>query len=148
MTATVLTPSDISTEATDFQADGTEAPGTTGRVADAGHVHPSSTPGLVYQVVNSDPVLAAYSNGAGAYSMGGATLVVTVDAPTGFVIIGYGFEEANGSGMGVYPPAGGGSVVVSSDGTSVTFTGVVGTVPTQNESVGTCYATCIGIALY
>lgn len=83
MPVSVLEPSDVSASASDFQPDGTAAPGETGRVADAGHVHPASAPSLGYQVV-TQVVQSGLIN-------------VTVQAPAGCVVVGGGYSRPDGA---------------------------------------------------
>jgi hypothetical protein len=89
LSADLLETSDISASATDFQADGTAAPGATGRVADAGHVHPAGS--LGYQIVTQEASSA----------IGGAQwpITLTVGAPTGCKVVGGGFSLDTASSL-------------------------------------------------
>lgn len=113
MPVNVLAPSDISASSSDFQPAGTAAPGTTGRVADAGHVHPATAPALGYQIVTQAFTVGSVASG-------------TVNAPAGYKVVGGGFSLdagelymktnaplADGSGWTVYGtfPVGGGATL-------------------------------------
>ena len=87
MPVNVLDPSDISTSASDFQKDGTAAPGSTGRVADAGHIHPAAAPALGYQIITQESTL------------GGSGVNVTVYAPIGCKVVGGGFSLSTGNAL-------------------------------------------------
>lgn len=121
MTATVLAPADISTSATDYQADGTAAPGTTGRIADAGHVHPSSTTlnweYVTLQVYPTVPVTGGdWTIPSGPY---------TVSAPTGYKVVSGGYNGSQYIPSGAYSTGGalyGVTSAPASDGSSWTVT--------------------------
>lgn len=135
----VFEQSDVSTSAADFQADGTAAPGTTGRLADAGHIHPSSSVG--YEIVSVDLVSSFYDGAA--YRVPTPT---SVSAPAGYKVVGGGFKPAapissNIVAITSYPTSDGSEWNV----TNLTGWGAYGSSTTV---IGTLYAVCLAIALY
>lgn len=89
MPVSVLEPSDISTSASDFQADGTADAGSTGRVADAAHVHPAgANSALGYQIVTE---VVSFTSLAPAIN-------ATVSAPAGCNVVGGGFSATSPEG--------------------------------------------------
>lgn len=79
----ILEVSDISTSAGDFQANGTALAGSTGRVADAGHVHPSSSSAVSFQLITQNLTFSE------------AVFPYTLNAPTGYAIVGLGLPVGN-----------------------------------------------------
>jgi hypothetical protein len=132
----VFDTADVSTSSIDFQADGSAAPGTTGRLADAGHVHPSSSP--AYEVVSSE-VISSYYDGVTYRVPGNAG---SVSAPAGYRVVGGGFSlgpsaASNILDLTTYPSTDGSAwnVMASAFGSYVNSTQVVGTV----------YAICLAV---
>lgn len=136
----ILEVSDISALADDFQADGTVAPGTTGRVADAGHVHPASPASVGYQIVTTT-VSPTVPNGSGDYVVP-RPITVTVDAPSGHSVVGGGYNLTTyGSPLDTVPTTNG----PSSDGSSWVFEADFGVGPWGSDTLtlATVYAICI-----
>ena len=93
----ILQTADISTSSADFQAPGTAAPGSTGRLADAGHVHPAASVG--YQIVTgtftaTGDMVDGVNCGLDPSTILHAT--VSVSAPSGYKVVGGGYELATG----------------------------------------------------
>ncbi len=90
---------------------------------------------LEYQVVTQSIIGAGVEN-----------IVITLDAPTGYVVIGFGYDAVGsisewGHGYEVQ------EIYPATDGSSVTFNLNV-TVAGSGFNYGTVYATCLSVALY
>lgn len=157
----ILTQPDISTLSSDFQPEGTATPGSTGRVADAGHVHPSGpgTP-VGYQIITLDVVSDTSFNGPGTgyYAdnssgefNGSGNSQITIDAPAGYILIQGGY---NGIAPGVNGDYRGDGVEVSGypamDGSSWTVSMSQpygwGLSPTNDTVIGNLWGICIQVS--
>jgi hypothetical protein len=90
----VMQTADVSTSAADFLAPGTADPGSSGKLADAAHVHPGSGSwSLGYEIVSQD----ISTGGGGLAANGILDASVTLSAPTGKKVVGGGFKLLTGT---------------------------------------------------
>jgi hypothetical protein len=138
VTVDILEESDVSTSSADFQADGTAAAGSTGRVADAGHVHPAAS-SSTYQIVTED-ILAKWTYPGNSYGPGSPfwndDVPFVVAAPTGYAAVNGGYTLPGQSSV----VAGGPS---SSGDRWQMNSNPFGTSGTYNSVLGQMYAICV-----
>lgn len=99
----ILTQPDISTSSSDFQpASVTASPGATGRVADAGHVHPEPETALGYQIITGT-VVTPPNDGGQTESSGifPVSFTLNVPAPTGYSVVSGSVQGAAGVWSGL-----------------------------------------------
>lgn len=143
MPLNILETSDVSSLASDFQEDGTAAPGVTGRLADAGHVHPAIQTQVGYQVVTQDYSIESNNTGQEVTIVG----PFTVTAPTGMKITGASYRTYSGN---TWAAGFDGAAQVwnapSADGSQWLFYGdllVSPSAPAVGTVILTLYATCV-----